>query len=127
MLFTSEYAARGHGGAVVNLGSILSFAAEQSTGVYAVTKAAIANHTRAAAVEYEGRIRVNAVCPGSIRTSMGTAAWADDPDAAEEEKRMARLYPAGRVGFPEEVANVIAFLCSDLASFVNGALWTVDW
>jgi NAD(P)-dependent dehydrogenase (short-subunit alcohol dehydrogenase family) len=126
MLFTSEFAARGHQGAIVNLASILSFAAEQSTGVYAVTKAAIANHTRAAALEFEGRIRVNAVCPGSIRTSMGTAAWASDPDREREEQRMARLYPVGRLGNPREVANVIAFLCSDLTAFVNGALWTVD-
>ncbi|MDZ3992590.1 SDR family oxidoreductase [Pseudomonas sp. Teo4] len=126
MLLTTEFARRGHGGAIVNVGSILSFTAEKSTGIYAATKAAIANYTRAAALEFEGRIRVNGVCPGSIRTPMGTAAWDAEIDHGDGERRMASLYPVGRLGEPREIANVIAFLCSDLASFVDGALWVVD-
>nr|WP_246316508.1 SDR family oxidoreductase [Kineococcus aurantiacus] len=126
MLFTAELAAAGHQGAVVNIASILSFAAERSTGPYTMTKGAIANHTRVAALEYAGQLRVNAVCPGSVRTPMVTRGWHESGDPSRAERRVSSLYPVGRIGEPSDIANVVAFLCSDLAAFVNGALWTVD-
>lgn len=126
LLLTQEFAARVQTGSIINLGSVLSQTAETVTGVYSISKAAIANLTRLSALEYGHRLRVNAVCPGSIRTQMGMAPLADGLNNEESERRMAALYPLGRIGEPEEIANVIAFLASDLASFVNGALWTVD-
>ena len=67
-------------------------------------------------------IRVNAVCPGFIYTAL-TENVIGDPEVHET---MRNLHPMGRMGQAEEVANVIAFLASDEASFVAGAAWTVD-
>lgn len=126
LFFTQEFANRGYRGSIVNLGSIMSFGAETGTGVYTVSKAAVANLTRLAALEYEGRIRVNAVCPGSIRTEMGLASWVGRHSEEQVESRLSAIYPMGRIGLPIEIARVIAFLASDLAGFANGAVWTVD-
>ncbi|MFC8181691.1 SDR family NAD(P)-dependent oxidoreductase [Rhodococcus sp. NPDC057297] len=126
LFFTQEFASRGYEGAIVNLGSIMSFGAELGTGVYAVSKAAVVNLTRLAALEYGGRIRVNAVCPGSIRTEMGLASWIGHHSEDMVESRLSAIYPMGRIGLPTEIAQVIAFLSSDLAAFANGAVWTVD-
>src|SRR5947208_3462980 len=67
-------------------------------------------------------IRVNGVLPGITETPMNRW-WTGDPDA---RARMAAAVPVGRVGAPEEIAAVVAFLASDEASYVTGALWTVD-
>jgi NAD(P)-dependent dehydrogenase (short-subunit alcohol dehydrogenase family) len=67
-------------------------------------------------------IRVNVVCPGFVRTEL-TRSVTENP---ELHAMLANRHPMGRLGEPEEIANVIAFLASDEASFVTGAVWTVD-
>ena len=67
-------------------------------------------------------IRVNAVCPGFVYTAL-TANATDDPEVHET---MRKLHALGRMGQPEEIANVIAFLASDESSFVAAAIWAVD-
>lgn len=116
----------GVGSSVVNLASILGLTGDPELGAYTVSKGAVVNLTRTVALEYAGQLRVNAVCPGAIRTPLTTRVWdvSDDPEQAEAE--MTRLYPVGRIGEPEDVAMVVAFLASDLASFVNGTMVTVD-
>jgi 2-keto-3-deoxy-L-fuconate dehydrogenase len=71
-------------------------------------------------------IRVNAVCPGVVRAGLVVERLAEAADPEDAERRMSALQPLGRLGEPEDVANVVAFLASDEARFVTGAAWAVD-
>ena len=91
---------------------------------YAAAKAGINAFTRAIAVEYGGRgVRANAVCPGSIRTPAWDHRIQRDSDIPA---KLARHYPLGRIVEPEEVAEAVAFLASDLASGITGVSLAVD-
>jgi meso-butanediol dehydrogenase / (S,S)-butanediol dehydrogenase / diacetyl reductase len=111
------------GGSIVSTASISGTRPAAGEAPYAASKAAVAALTASAALEYGPRIRVNAVSPGMIRTTM-TAPWFEFmPD---QEERFQKGTPAGRVGEPEDVADVVVFLCSDLARFVTGQNIVVD-
>jgi meso-butanediol dehydrogenase/(S,S)-butanediol dehydrogenase/diacetyl reductase len=112
-------------GAIVNVGSVNGLLALGNPG-YSAAKAGLLNFTKALATEYGPRgIRANMVSPGTIRTE--SPSWqkrlARDPEVFEQ---LARWYPVGRVGRPEDVAAAIAFLAADEAAFVNGANLVVD-
>jgi NAD(P)-dependent dehydrogenase (short-subunit alcohol dehydrogenase family) len=110
----------GRGGAIVNWSSIGGLNASPFTGVYSAAKAGVISVTRTAAVEYADKgIRVNCVCPGYIKTEGMGASLDHYPGAAE-------LTPMKRLGQPHEIAEVAAFLCSDRASFVTGAIVPID-
>jgi meso-butanediol dehydrogenase / (S,S)-butanediol dehydrogenase / diacetyl reductase len=111
------------GGSIVSTASISGTRPAAGEGPYAASKAAVAALTASAALEYAPSIRVNAVSPGMIRTTM-TAPWFEFmPDQVE---RFEKGTPVGRVGEPEDVADVVVFLCSDLARFVTGQNIVVD-
>jgi len=111
------------GGAIVNTASISGLFADYGIAAYNAMKAAVVNFTRTVAVEYASDgIRCNCICPGAIDTpllqrSLGIPGFADATIAA---------IPQGRLGRPEEMANVVLFLASDLASYVNGAAFVAD-
>ncbi len=114
-------------GSIVTISSIHAFVTTRGKFPYAAAKAAVVGLTRSLALDEGGwGIRVNAVCPGYTRTRMLMSGieGADDPAAAERE--MLAIHPLGRVAEPEEIANVVAFLASDEASFVTGAAIMVD-
>jgi NAD(P)-dependent dehydrogenase (short-subunit alcohol dehydrogenase family) len=112
--------AAGNGGAVVNWSSIGGLNGTMATSVYSAAKAGVIAVTRAAALEYARKgIRVNAICPGYIRTEIMGAALEQMPGAKEQT-------PMRRLGEAPEIAEVAAFLASDRASFVTGAVIPVD-
>lgn len=110
-------------GCIVNTASVSGLGGDWGLVAYNASKGAVVNLTRAMALDHGGQgVRVNAVCPSLTFTPM-TADMKDDPDTMA---RFKDRIPLGRGADPAEVASVVAFLASDDASFVNGALVPVD-
>jgi NAD(P)-dependent dehydrogenase (short-subunit alcohol dehydrogenase family) len=115
------------GGAVVNISSIHAHLTRRGTFPYAAAKAGVLGLTRSLALELAPeRIRVNAVCPGYVRTTPMIEQYDSQPDPAASWAHLNGTQPLGRIADPDEIATVAAFLASDLASFVTGACWNVD-
>ena len=111
------------GGAIVNTASISGLFADFAIGAYNAAKAGVINLTRVTAIEYAGRgIRVNCVCPGAIETPLLRPSLSIPGFA---EGAVAQI-PMRRFGRPEEMANVVMFLASDLASYVTGSAIVAD-
>ncbi|GAA0596894.1 SDR family oxidoreductase [Craurococcus roseus] len=109
------------GGAIVNTASVAGLVGLPSSSAYVASKHGVVGLTRTAAADHaEENIRVNAVCPGYIETPM-----TEDTMRRKGERILARV-PMARMGRPEEIAEAVVWLCSDRASFVTGAAWTVD-
>jgi len=118
------------GGAIVNVGSVQGLATQTRVAAYSTSKAAINGLTRAIAVDYapEG-IRANAVLPASIDTPMlreSADLFRGQRSAEAVIEEWGSMHPIGRVGTPEEIAELIAFLVSDNASFITGAEFKID-
>jgi len=114
------------GGAIVCLSSISGMAGQARQATYGPAKFAASGLTKHLAVEWADKgIRVNAVAPGTIRTE-AVRRLPEQPGGAEYIEEIQRHHPMGRLGEPEEVAKAIAFLASDDASFITGAILAVD-
>jgi NAD(P)-dependent dehydrogenase (short-subunit alcohol dehydrogenase family) len=117
------------GGAIVNLASVAGVLGEAAIAPYVASKHAVIGLSKAAANGYGAeQIRVNAVGPAPIETRMMRAleAGLGAGDEAEVKASLEQRIPLGRYGTPDEVAAVIAFLCSDDARYVSGSFYTVD-
>jgi NAD(P)-dependent dehydrogenase (short-subunit alcohol dehydrogenase family) len=106
----------------VNVASIGGIRPGYGLGVYDITKAGVIMLTRQLAKELGGKVRVNAVAPGIIKTRFAEALWGNE--AIMERVRTSN--PMGRIGTPDEVASAVAFLVSDAASYINGEVLVID-
>jgi NAD(P)-dependent dehydrogenase (short-subunit alcohol dehydrogenase family) len=109
------------GGVIVNTASIAGLAGLPSSSAYVAAKHGVVGLTKTAAIEYaEVNIRVNAVCPGYIRTPM------TEPGMRLRGEAILAQTPFKRLGNPEEIAEMVLWLCSERASYVSGAAYNVD-
>ena len=105
------------GGSIVNIASVSGVRPSPGTVAYAAAKAGLLAMSRTLAVEWAPKIRVNAIIAGMIRTEQSELHYGDEEGIA----RVAATVPLGRLGEPEDVANLCLFLASPLASYVSGA------
>ncbi len=114
------------GGSIINITSISGYAASTRSAPYAAVKAAVINYTMSQALMHAGKkIRVNAIAPGSIEFPGGT--WEDRKTSNPTlYNAILKSIPFGRLGEPEEIANVALFLASDHARWITGQTITVD-
>lgn len=116
-------AARG-GGSIVNVASVAAIVGLRNRAAYCASKGAVVSLTRALAVDHvSDGIRVNAVCPGTVDTP-----WVRRlvEEAGESLDALTARQPLGRLGTPEEIAEAVAYLASDAASFVTGSVFVID-
>ncbi|HUD93613.1 glucose 1-dehydrogenase [Sphingobium sp.] len=116
-------------GAIVNMSSLTGLRPLPGNAAYSVSKYAVIGLTKNAAVEYAPfGIRVNAVCPGGVKTAMLTESLSGlgDEGAREVIRKSEALHPLGRLAEPEEVADAAVYLCSDGARFITGVCLSVD-
>ena len=111
-------------GSIVNTASVTGLVGSPGMPAYASSKGGILQLTRTAALEYaKTGIRINAVCPGAISTPMLERILTCTPGA---KAQIPTVFPIGRAGTPEEVAEAVVWLCSDAASFITGHAMTID-
>jgi NAD(P)-dependent dehydrogenase (short-subunit alcohol dehydrogenase family) len=125
--YTMKYAIKAMlkygGGSIVNLSSILGSVGSATGAPYTASKHAVVGLTKAAALDYaEQGIRVNAIGPGVVETSMTEQVLKDK----ELRAQLIAATPLRRFAQPEEIADLILFLCSDRASFITGAYYPID-
>jgi NAD(P)-dependent dehydrogenase (short-subunit alcohol dehydrogenase family) len=114
-------------GSVINIASELALIGQPGYSAYSATKGAILAWSRSLAVELAStRIRVNAVCPGPVETSLLAADFAATGNAGAARTEEVASVPLGRLGLPADIAEVVSFLASDEAAFVTGVAWAVD-
>ena len=115
------------GGAIVNTASNFGLVGSAGMPAYAASKHGVVGVTKVAALEYAALgVRVNAVCPGPIKTPLSEGVLREHPDAERMVEAIMSRLPVRRWGLPEEVAEAVVWLCSESASFVTGAVLPVD-
>lgn len=120
--------ARGGGGSIINMASVISsVGAAPNRFAYGASKAAVIGMTKSVALDYAGRgIRCNAICPSGVETPSMTARInaMDDPDAAR--RMFSSRQPLGRMGTPREIAELAVYLASDASGLMTGSTVVID-
>jgi dehydrogenase/reductase SDR family protein 4 len=111
------------GGSIINISSIGGLKPEAGIGMYSVSKSAIINLTQAMAQDWgPDNIRVNAICPGLVKTKFSEALWNDEKIL----NRFLRHIPLGRAGDPDDIAGLAVFLASDASAYCSGGFYLID-
>jgi len=115
-------------GTVVNIASVAGLVGIKQRFAYCTTKGAVVAMTRQLAVEYPKKLRVNAICPGTVETPFVEGYLEKFHKHNKEEVRaeLRARQPIGRLGRPEEVASMVRYLASDEAAFITGSLFAID-
>jgi NAD(P)-dependent dehydrogenase (short-subunit alcohol dehydrogenase family) len=114
-------------GSIVNIASISGLLGAPGMSAYAASKGALITLTRTLALELaEDNVRVNCVCPASIDTPMLQAKFDRAPDPAQARESNVKRHPLGRLGTPQDVANLVLFLSSDEAAWITGGTYVID-
>ena len=120
---------KSNGGAIINMASIVSHVAVNNRFAYTMTKGAVHAMTYAIAKDYiQYGIRCNSVSPARVHTPLVDEYLGKNYPGTEDEmfKNLSKTQPIGRMGKPEEVANLVLYLCSDEASFITGSDFPID-
>ena len=111
------------GGSIMNISSIGGLTPERGIGIYSVSKAGLINLTKAMAQDWGAdNIRVNAVCPGLIKTKFSEALWGNEPIL----ERFLQHIPLNRVGTSDDIAGLAVYLASDAATYCTGGVYLID-
>lgn len=111
------------GGSIINIASVEGMKPSFGLGLYSVSKAALIMLTKNQAKEWgSDGIRVNAICPGLVKTKFSSAIWQNDHILNQVEKHL----PAGRMAMPDEMAGLAVFLASEASSYCTGSVFTAD-
>lgn len=111
---------------IINVASVQSFISQQNVAAYTTAKTAVLGLTRSIAIDYAPHVRCVAVCPGTIDTPMLREAIALSPNPDAVLMECIQMHPSGRIGTPEEVAELIFYLSGDKARFINGTAIRID-
>jgi hypothetical protein len=118
---------RRRGGAIVNISSVHAFHSYPHEPAYDASKSGMLGLTRTMALDHgTDGIRVNAICPGYIRTPLLERWFSELPNPEETMREVLKFHPLGRIGTPRDIADAALFLASDAASFISGAYLVVD-
>ena len=111
------------GGSIINISSVEGELPEEGLGIYSVSKAAVSMLTKSQAREWGKQgIRVNAICPGLIKTKFSASLWTNE----QIMKQIKEASPLGRMGEPDEIAGIALLLASEAGSFITGSLFVAD-
>ena len=111
------------GGSIINISSIGGLTPERGIGIYSVSKAGLINLTKAMAQDWGvDNIRVNAICPGLIKTKFSEALWGNEPIL----ERFLQHIPLNRVGTSDDIAGLAVYLASDAAAYCTGGVYLID-
>lgn len=118
---------RSGGGSIINIGSVLGLVARRERAAYCAAKAGVTGLTRAMALDHaHENIRVNCICPSIVETEMAKRSMSMAADPAAERQERTRQIPLGRMGSPEDVAELAVYLASDESGWMTGAAIPLD-
>ena len=118
---------RAGGGSIVNIGSVLGLVARRERAAYCAAKAGVTGLTKAMALDHaDEKIRVNCICPSIVETELAKRSMARAADPVAERLERARQIPLGRLGSPEDVAELAVYLASDESDWMTGAAIPLD-